>query len=403
MNKTWLIARREFSTTIRRWSYILLTISFPVIALLGILVYQAVAHWTAGVPPDELYIGYVDETGIFDEYTSGPGVTFIPFPTQGDATQALLEGDISQYFVIPQNYLETGLIARYTTQREFVPPQGVMDLIRGFLVSNLLSGEVSEQVMERAKTPMITLSLRLNEQGEVVPPQSEFAAFALPNLFGILFMLSLIYTSTYLIEGVGVEKENRLIEILLSTVSTRQLLSGKIIGLGAAGLLQIVVWLVSAIAIVGIFSNIPFLAGLTIPPKLIIFGVVYFTLGYLLFATLMVAIGSIGATAREGIQWATIVILPAAIPIMLSSLTLTSPNHIAVTLLTIFPMTAPIMAVMRLAMGEMPTWVLIVSIAVLIASILVAVWLAARVFRTFLLMYGKRPSLREMWRYVREG
>ncbi len=405
MKKTLIIARHEFTTTIRRISYILLTISFPLLALLGILIYQGVVHWGGdGAPPEEQKIGYVDNTGMFNEYTSPDGVVFILYDTNDEAKEALFEEVVNEYFVIPEDYLETGIIERYTTKRGLQLTQTI-EPIEDFLVANLLAGEVSDEVLARAQTPLLLMSYRLDpETGEIIPPESEFAAFGMPIIFAILFMISLFFTSGYLLQGVSEEKENRLIEILLSSVSARQLLSGKVIGLGAAGLMQIVVWLLSAVVILPLASTtiLP-LAGLTIPTGLIVFGIVYFILGYLLFAILMAGLGSIGATARESSQWTTIVILPAIIPVWLYSLFIINPDHIVFTILTLFPLTAPVTAVMKLSIAAMPTWELLLSVAILIASIIGAMWLAARVFRTFLLMYGKRPSFREIRRYIREG
>jgi len=123
MKKTWTIARHEFITTIRRISYILLTISFPLLGLLGILIYVGVTQWGGeGPPPEELKMGYVDETGMFDEYTDPGGVVFILYDTSDEAREALFIEEISEYFIIPENYLETGLIERYTTERELGLP-----------------------------------------------------------------------------------------------------------------------------------------------------------------------------------------------------------------------------------------------------------------------------------------
>jgi len=405
MNKTWIIARQEFLATIRRISYILVTISFPVLAVLGILIYQAVAHWAVAPPAEEQRIGYVDETGIFDQYTSQPGFLFVPYASEDEAKEALFSEDVSQYFIISSDYLATGQITRYTTERELVPPEATMERMQDFLISNLLAGETSQQVLERVKTPLVPVSYRLDpETGEVVPPGSQFAAIGFPYIFGLLFILSIFFSSGFLLQGVAEEKENRLIEILLSSVSARQLLSGKVIGLGAAGLIQIVIWLLCAVAIAAIASiSIPFLAGLTIPIGLIVFGIIYFILGYLLFGTLMAGLGSIGSTAREGQQWSGIFTLPAVLPLWLGSLIVIYPNHILATILTLFPITAPITAVMRLSVIAIPTWQLLLSLALLAASVVAMMWLSARVFRVCLLMYGKRPSLREMWRYIREG
>ena len=406
MKKTWIIARHEFATTIRRIAYILLTISFPLLGLLGILIYQGVTQWGGeGPPPEELKIGYVDETGMFDKYTSPDGVVFMLYDTEEDALEALFQEEVNEYFVIPEDYFATGLISRYTTKRELELPRVTMALVEDFLVANLLAGEVSDDVLKRAQTPLVPISHRLDpETGEEVEQESEFAAFGMPIIFALLFMISIFLTSGFLVGGVSEEKENRLIEILLSSVSARQLLSGKVMGLGAAGLLQIVVWLATAVIFAAIASTtiLP-LAGLTIPIGLIVFGIIYFILGYLLFAIVMAGLGSIGSTARESSQVTGIVILPAIIPLWLYSLFIINPDHIVFTILTLFPLTAPVTAVMRLSSASMPTWELLASFAILIASIIGAMWLASRVFRTFLLMYGKRPSLGEIRRYIREG
>ncbi len=400
MKKTWLIARHEFLTTIRRIGYILFTISFPVLAVLGMLIYLGVTYWVVSPPPEEQKIGYVDNTGMFNEYTSADGVVFILYETNDAAKEALLSKEVSEYFDIPEDYLETGLIKRYTTQRELELPEGTMARMEDFLVANLLSGEVSEELMERAQKPLLPMSVRLDpETGESIPPENWFVAFALPYGFGLLFMISLFVTSGFLLQGVSEEKENRLIEILLSSVSARQLMSGKVLGLGAAGLLQIAIWLLAAVVLAAVAP----ISGLSIPNGIILPCIIYFILGYLLFGTVWTLLGSIGATARESNQWTMIVVMPAIVPIMLIGLFITNPDHVIFTVLTLFPFTAPITAVMKLSVGALPTWELLLSIAILIASILGAIWLAARVFRTFLLMYGKRPSFAEIWRYIREG
>jgi ABC-2 type transport system permease protein len=401
MKKTWLIARHEFIVTIRRISYILFTISFPVLTFLGILVYTGVTYLVISPPPEEQKIGYVDYTGLFDDFTdSQEGVLFVPYPTEGRAMDALFRGNVTEYFVVPEDYMDTGQITRYTTARELELPETTIARVEDFLVANILSGEVSEELVERAQKPLIPVSIRLNPKtGLIAPPMNPLTAFALPYGFGLLFMISLFVTSGFLLQGVSEEKENRLIEILLSSVSARQLMTGKVLGLGAAGLLQIAIWLLTAV----ILSAFAPIAGLSIPVGIILPCIVFFILGYLLFGTIWTLIGSIGSTARESSQWTIIVVMPAIVPIMLIGLFGSNPEHVVFTILTLFPLTAPITAVMRLSAGTLPTWELLLSIVILIASILGAIWLAARVLRTFLLMYGKRPSLGEIWRCIREG
>ena len=406
MNKTGIIARREFITAVRRLSYILLTISFPLLAILGIAIYGGVFLLGEGAPsPVEQQIGYVDDTGLFNGYTTPQGVVFTAYNTSDEAKDALLAGNISEYYYIPQDYLERGAVSRFTTKWELELPKVTIDEVEDFLVANLLSGEVSNEIMTRAQNPLFTVSFRLDkETGEVLPPEDLFATFGLPLIFAFIFMMSLMITSGYLIQGVSEEKENRVMEVLLSSVSARQLLTGKVLGLGAAGLLQIMIWSLFTVVLAAITAIfIPSLSNLTIPPYLIAFSIIYFILGYLLYGILLAALGAMGASARESNQWATIVVLPAMAPLWLIGLFMTNPEHVVFTALTFFPLTAPATVVMRLSAGSIPAWEILLSIAILSASIVAAMWIASRVFRTFILMYGKRPSLREALKYLRHG
>jgi ABC-2 type transport system permease protein len=299
--------------------------------------------------------------------------------------------------------LNTGTVYRYTTKREIELPSS-LNSIEDFLITNLISTNVSNDILTRVNNPLYAQSFRLNQDtGEVVPPEDEISAFVMPYVFGLLFLMSLFFASGYLLQGVSEEKENRLIEILLSSVSAKQLLTGKVLGLGAAGLLQISVWLITIVVFVVIAStNIAALAGLKVSASLIILSIVYFILGYILYGVLFAAIGSLGSTARESNQWTVIVVLPAVLPLELMALFVTNPDHVIYTIFTLFPLTAPIAVIMKSSIGTLPIWQLALSIIIMVLSIIVTIWLASRVFRTFLLMYGKRPSIAEIWRYLRE-
>ena len=404
MNKTWIIVRHEFLTAVKKASYIILTLSLPILVTLGMLIYIGVDRWAGEKPPAEKpSIGYIDNTGLFDEYTTADKVNFVAYTTDDAAKQALLNGNISEYFTIPADYLNTGIVNRYTTKREIELPAS-LDEFKNFLIANLISDNVSNSILTRVNNPLYAQSFRVNQDtGEIVPPEDEISAWVMPYVFGLLFLMSLFFASGYLLQGVSEEKENRLIEILLSSVSAKQLLTGKVLGLGAAGLLQISVWLITIIVFVVIASaNIPILAGLNISASLVGLSILYFILGYILFGVIFAAIGSIGSTAKESNQWTTIVVLPAILPLWLTSLFIINPNHIIFTILSFFPLSAPLAVIMRFTNDTIPAWQLVLSIIIMIASIIVAIWLASRVFRTFLLMYGKRPSIAEIWRYLRE-
>ena len=316
-----------------------------------------------------------------------------------------MAGDIDQYFIIPQDYLSTGLVNRYTLDRELEPPGAVWQAIKNFLVSNLLGEETDSQVIERVQYPLALNSITLDESGQVAPEQGGFSAFIVPYIFSILLVMAIFTSSGFLLQGLGEEKENRVMEILLSSVSPRQLITGKVFGLGAAGLLQILVWLISARFLAEMASSSigGMLSSLQIPTDFLMLGVIYFILGYLLFAVVMAGAGSIGATARESQQLSMVFILPAVAPLWFTALIMNNPNNVVAQLLTLFPFTAPITVMLRMGLTDIPIWQLAVSIILMIATILGLLVLSAKIFRTFLLMYGKTPRLGEIVKLLRQA
>jgi ABC-2 type transport system permease protein len=404
MNKTFIILKHEFWQTLRNRSFLILTLSLPLLAILGVGIYQGVHHWYHPAAPQEEKIGYVDQTGMFNEYTSQTGVLFVLYPDEGKAKDVLLAKDIKEYFVIPTDYLSNGVITRYTMSREVVPSTKTTGQITDFLLSNLLAGEVSPQVLDRVKAPLLLASIRLDETGEIAPSQDVVSSYFVPIVFATLFIISIMFSSGFLFQSITEEKENRVIEILLSSVSSGQLMVGKVLGLGTAGLIQVAVWFVTFV----IFSRvapgiIPSLGALSVPASLIGWGLVYFILGYLLLAALSAGIGSIGATAREGQGWSTIFTLPAISPLWFNYFIIGSPEGAVSRTLTFFPLTSPVTAMMRLASHAISAWEIALSLIILAGSIALTMWFAAKIFRVFLLMYGKRLAFREIVRYVREA
>ena len=407
MNKTVLILKHEFWQTIKRKGFIIMTLAFPLIVLLVIGIYQIVQ--SIDTPPaleEEVTIGYVDEVGGFDDYTSQPGgITFVAYQTEEKATSALLAKDIGEYFVIPLDYVSRGVATRYTLEKEVEPPDEIRWAMKSFLLSNLLEGQTSFEITERVKAPLGLYSIRLDETGDVATEQGGFGALIVPVLFGFLLILAIFSSSGYLLQGLGEEKENRIMEILLSSVSARQLLTGKVLGLGAAALVQMIIWLLSAVFLMRLASTTigGVLSTLQISGNLLFLGIVYFFLGYLLFAVLMAGIGAIGATARESQQMSMLIIMPVWIPAWVSFLFIEYPDNVVNTILTMIPITAPMAVFMRLGTSGIPIWELVMSISFLLAAIIGALVLASKAFRTFLLMYGKTPKLKEIIRILRRA
>jgi ABC-2 type transport system permease protein len=403
MNKTYLLIKHEFLNTVRRKAFIILTLAFPLIALLGILAGQVIPKMiTPSTTIDK--VGYVDQVGIFTRSLTENKTELIPFVSEDAAKAALEKKDIKEYFIITPGYVATGLIQRYTLTSEIAPSDTVQGVIKDFLLNNLLNGN-SAEIVARAKNPLSIASTTLTTAGTPATRQGGFSALILPYIFGILLMLAIFTSSGYLLQGLGEEKENRVMEILLSSISPKQLLAGKIIGLGAAGLVQIIVWLVSANFLMKMASaawgNV--IGSLQVPPDFLILGIIYFILGYLLMAVIMAGVGSVNPTAREGQQMSAIFTIPVIIPIYFMGLIMEHPENIVVKILTFIPFTAPLTVIVRLGLSQIPIWELAVSIIILILTIWGCFVLATKLFRTYLLMYGKRPDLKAIIQSFRES
>lgn len=404
MNKTRLIFRHEFLHAIKRKGFIILTLIVPVLALIGIGVFQLVS---TDEPPlvETVTIGYVDEAGGFDQYTTQGYVELIRFDTPGDATAALINGDVAEYFVIPSDYLSTGVINRYTLERQLETPPVISTAIKNFLTSNMLADKVPPETVYRIEAPLNLVTTRLTETGEVATEQGGYGNVMIPFIFGLLLALSLQASTVYLVQGLGDEKENRLIEVLLSSVSARQLLTGKVLGLGAAGLVQVVVWLASLPLLLNLASSTigGFFVTIQLPANFLVLGIVYFLLGYSLFAALSAGVGAISPSAREGQQMSMIYAMLVYVPLWFASFLFIFPDSRIWTVLTIFPVTAPIEVMLRLGVAGIATWELVTSLAVMVLSIILVMFLAVKAFRVYLLMYGKRPAWGEIIRNLRSG
>ena len=402
MNRTALIVRHEFLTTVKKKGFIILTLAVPLLVLLGIGIFQLASN-IATPAADIVRVGYVDHIGGFNPLYEQGAVQLIRQDSEDAATQALTEGELDEYFVIPADYVATGVVSRYTLEKELAPPPAVSAAIEGFLDSNLLASQVPPELIGRVLSGTGIITTTLTTQGDVSEEQGGFGNFILPALFGALLAIALNVSANYVLQSLGEEKENRLMEILLSSVSPKQLLTGKLLGRGAAGLLQVVVWAISMPLLLRLASSTigGLLSTIELPLGLLLLGVIYFILGYLLFAVVSLALAAICSTVREAQGIAPLFTLAAVAPFWFVSLLMFFPDSPVWVVFSIVPFSAPVLMMLRLGLSDVPTWQLVVSMAVLLLSVLGGLWASAKLLRIYLLMYGKRPRLRELVRALR--
>jgi len=398
MNKTTLVFKHEFLQAITKVGYFVMTLIVPVIALLAIGVFELVTTLTEPSVKEVTTVGYVDEVGIFSDQTDQGLIKLHPFASREAATQALVSREVSEYIVIPSDYTTSGTIQRYTLAKELGTPPITAHLIERFLTWNLLKDYVSPEIIASIVSPLNLEVTRLDETGDIAQEQGNIGNFIIPAIFALLLSMAFMFGTTSLISGLGEERESRLIEVLLSSVSVRQLLIAKVLALGTAGLLQVIIWLISAPLLLSLASASfgGFLSDIQIPANFLGLGIVYFLLGYLLFAVFSVGLGGISGSTTEAHNLSMFYILAGFVPLWLIGALINFPNNPIWVILSIFPITAPVQTMLRLGVSDIPAWQIATSIGVLGLSVLVGLTLSIKIFRLFMLMYGKRPGLAEI-------
>ncbi len=411
MRKVWIIARHEYLVNLRRPGFLIMTALIPLLGALGLLIAaffggQAAVFLARQFTPEPREIGVVDRTGMFTPLLPEYREHFQPFSDEEAGRAALREDEITTLLIIPEDYLASGRVLIISKGGGF--SAAVMEdstTMRAFFVDHLLRDEADPTLRQRLADPIEPVLVSLEGEGQ---PQGGPLSFALnimvPYFLGILLIMTIFVSSGYLLRGVAEEKTSRVIEIIVSSVTARELLTGKVLGLGALGLTQVAVWLLSAFALSGGAMT---LLGVVIPlltrPEVFILGLVYYVLGFLVYAVLMGAVGALGTSMQESQQLAGIFSMMAAIPLMISGFMFSNPNMTLARVLSWFPLTAPTMMMLRLPMTEVPTIDIVGSIAMLLLTIPAVLWAGAKVFRMGLLMYGKRPSLAQVMRALREA
>ncbi len=408
------IARHEYAVNFRRPGFIFFTLLIPAMGLITLLIIaffsgQALNFLETNFDRSSgvsVPTGLVDDSGLFSPLDPDFAEDYRLYPDEASARAALLAGDVDGYAVIPADYVATGDVQVYAVGGLFDAAGIDSDDLRDLLVHGLLAGQVGDAILERVSDPADVTPIMINGQGEPAgfgDFGSMLAGFIIPYMLSIFLIISVFTASSYLLRSVSEEKETRVIEVVLSSVTAAQLLAGKVLGLGALGLTQVLVWLLSAVLFSGGLGAV--VAGLivTLNPWVFVLSGVYFLLGYLLFGTLMAAAGSLGTSQRESQQMAGLFSFSAAIPFMFNSLIFANPNGAIPRFLSIFPLTAPTAMMLRLPLTTVSPLDLILSLGGLLITIPLALWGGAKIFRMGLLLYGKRPGLKQIFLALRQA
>ena len=399
---TWLVARREYLRTVRRRGYMFGTLLVP----LGIAVMVGLSMFfsTAGFSDNDQASGTIvvvnDSDLAINEFRTE--TASLDTTTDEDAAARLEAGEISQYYVVPSDFRTSGAVTRVESSSGFDISrlEGAENneallryVIRGALLREAgMSDEDIGRILQGVTVNVVTV------EGEEVSGADIAAGIALPMVFAIIFMISIFMTSGYLLQSVTEEKENRVVEIVLSSIPATPLMAGKIIGLGGAGLTQVAIWVLSALVAIPLLSSqIPDLGPIELDPVILGLAFLYFVLGYLAFGAIFAAIGAIAPGNREAQQYSGFLGFAAAAPFFVFSVFLTDLQSPIVYALALFPLTTPTSMLIVLGVSESIPWPLVgASLTSLTLFAALATWASARIFRATVLLYGVRPSLQQL-------
>lgn len=409
--RTWKVFSYELLRNLRRKAFLFTTFGLPVIGFVALMIIQQLAlgdlfkEDDSGVPglngidlSGANHAGFVDQSGLLSE-DSYYNNFLTRYEDEASARAALTAGEVDLYFLIPADYLENG-------QVESVMPRLSIGLLNDDMIEQLLTetliAPLDEPVRQRLMAPSDYETINLGQVQADGSIQTLGSSMFLVYVFAGILLMSLFMTNGYLMQSMIEERETRLIDILAATLRPIELLMGKILALGVLGLFQLTVW-AGAMLLLSRWNSAGETAGqllsmlnFTIPGQFIPLLVVYFILAYLMFASLYTMVGSISNSMREGPQYATAFILPAVSPLWFTQLFVTDPNGPIPTFMSLLPITSPLSMTQRLVLGDVPTWQIALSIALLVVVDIVLMWLASRVFRVQTLLAGQPLRARDL-------
>jgi ABC-2 type transport system permease protein len=400
-----LVAKREYLRTVRRRGYVFGTLLLPfgIAALMAISTFFSVDSLE---DPTTGNLVIVNESSVpIEAVAEGPIV--LETLSREEADARLEEGGIPGFYIIPADVESSGTVTR-------IEPETGAGLERLASVESqgeLLSFLVREAMLREAGVDPGTMARILEgvtietvtTEGQEVSGLDIAAGIVVPIIFVALFMVSIFITSGYLLQSVTEEKENRVVEIVLSSIPSMPLMAGKILGLGGAGLTQVAIWVVTALVAIPLLSSqIPDLGTIEIDPTILALALVYFVLGYLAYGAIFAAIGAIAPGNREAQQYSGFLGFFAAIPFILFSVFATDIDSLIVLALALFPLTTPTAMLLVLGLSEAIPWTLVgASLVSLTLFALLAAIASGRIFRATVLLYGVRPSIGDLLAAVR--
>lgn len=419
--KLFLIVKREYLTRLRSKVFIVTTILAPVVMIL-LLVLPAFIHM-ASSDRERTFVVY-DETGVLAERLerTNSGAYLPADRSASELRQQLASGELEAYILLPHELIDgmgharlfhDGSVGMATSARVRSDIQAVVRDYR------LERADVSDEIRSILSERVVTESRTITDEGE---DGQDTTAFVFVGIFmGFIIYGAMFGYGSVILRSVMEEKTSRVVEVIASAVKPFELLTGKVIGVALLGLTQFAIWIVSGMMLLSVAGPVIswFQGGVasggtgelesaavqlpTIDPVLWIGFVLFFLLGFLIYSALFAAVGSAVDQESDAGQLQAPIILLIVIPILFLMAVSEDPSSRMATILSMVPFFAPILMPVRMAVIPVPYWELLLTIAGMTLTFLALMWMSARIYRTGILMYGKKASLRDLWHWVRQG
>jgi ABC-2 type transport system permease protein len=438
-NKILIVAKREYLERVRTRAFVITTLVVPLL-ISGAMLFPIYVTAKSGTSPAIRKVRILDATGVgtgqqiatslradksISDTVTGPFVVAVPkdqlATAEADAARAVMAPKgLTGYLVVDDSTL-TSNRARYAGRN--ASSLGEMDQLRsavrqGVTITRLQRENVRPEIIDQVSKNSLQMSTeKLTEKGR--GGGGGIAGFFGGLIVGILLLMSIMLHGQNIMRGVLDEKTTRVAEIVISSIKPESLLAGKIVGVGGVGLTQVVAWLAlssyiasfltpliqkvagggAAAASAGIPSTSGVFAGLAIGVLLI--SLTYFLVGFLFYATLFAAAGAMVSSDQEAQQAAQPIIILMMTGWIFVSPVLLNPNGTLAVVLSWLPWTSPIIMPMRMGLTTVSPLSIVGSLLVALLGSLGAVWLAARIYRVGMLMYGKKPTFAELAKWIR--
>lgn len=398
MRKIWLLATTTYRRRVRSGMFLVLTFGLPVVMIIAGAV-PVIRNRGSALPN----VGYVDQTGRLAPVTQvsieDATLTLAAYADTSEARAAFQRGEIAGYLVIPDDYFQGQPTIFYGKEE---PSERLEDALAGFMRRAVLPDEPGWMLDRLADASEMTYVAR-GSGVEIAEGPAVIVRAAFPAVLALLFAFAVFTGAGQMGSVVVREKDQRSMEMIITSLAPRELVAGKVLGMTLLSLTQVAVWTVGGGIAVGLtLSGAVDVQTLSIPWEALIWALLLGVPGYFLYAVLAAGLGVIAGDSQQAQQLAGVLGFLGLVPLMLLGPLVDTPDGSLAVALTLFPFTGPMIGLIRMSLTEVPTWQLVASLILIAASLAGSIWLVARIFRAAMLMYGQVLRPRQILQALRE-